>query len=221
MRKLLIFAMLISLFFGCSTMYYNKTPMPLADIDEVYKKADLEPVLDRDVFQKAMTGYSRIRSKNENVISIIDFSKPSTEKRYYLIDLANKTLLYNTYTSHGVNTGEDMALSFSNKEGSRKSSLGFYLTAETYEGKHGKSLKLDGLERGFNHRARKRYIVIHSADYVTDGFIKENGRLGRSWGCPALPPDQTQEIIEKIKNGSVLFIYAKDDDYLNNSKLLR
>jgi hypothetical protein len=168
-----------------------------------------------------MKGKSRIRAKNDTLLSIIDFSKPSTEKRYYLIDLANKTLLYNTYTSHGVNTGEDLAMSFSNKEGSRKSSLGFYLTAETYEGKHGTSLKLDGLERGFNHRARRRYIVIHSADYVTDSFIKENGRLGRSWGCPALPPDVTQDIIQKIKNGSVLFIYGDDDDYLSNSKLLR
>jgi hypothetical protein len=195
--------------------------MPLSDIDAVYREAELEPVLDRDVFRLAMKGKSRIRAKNDTLLSIIDFSKPSTEKRYYLIDLANKTLLYNTYTSHGVNTGEDLAMSFSNKEGSRKSSLGFYLTAETYEGKHGTSLKLDGLERGFNHRARRRYIVIHSADYVTDSFIKENGRLGRSWGCPALPPDVTQDIIQKIKNGSVLFIYGDDDDYLSNSKLLR
>jgi hypothetical protein len=202
-------------------MYYNKPPMPLSDIDAVYREAELEPVLDRDVFRLAMTGKSRIKAKNDTLLSIIDFSKPSTEKRYYLIDLANKTLLYNTYTSHGVNTGEDLAMSFSNKEGSRKSSLGFYLTAETYEGKHGTSLKLDGLERGFNHRARRRYIVIHSADYVTDSFIKENGRLGRSWGCPALPPDVTQDIIQKIKNGSVLFIYGDDDDYLSNSKLLR
>lgn len=221
MKKLILFVLITGVFLGCSTMYYNKTPMPLSDIDEVYREADLEPVLDRDVFRLAMKGKSRIRAKKDTLLSIIDFSKPSTEKRFYLIDLANKTLLYNTYTSHGVNTGENMAMSFSNKEGSRKSSLGFYLTAETYEGKHGTSLKLDGLERGFNHRARRRYIVIHSADYVTDNFIQENGRLGRSWGCPALPPDLTQDIIQKIKNGSVLFIYANDDDYLSNSKFLR
>jgi hypothetical protein len=221
MKKIILFVLITGVFLGCSTMYYNKPPMPLSDIDAVYREAELEPVLDRDVFRLAMTGKSRIKAKNDTLLSIIDFSKPSTEKRYYLIDLANKTLLYNTYTSHGVNTGEDLAMSFSNKEGSRKSSLGFYLTAETYEGKHGTSLKLDGLERGFNHRARRRYIVIHSADYVTDSFIKENGRLGRSWGCPALPPDVTQDIIQKIKNGSVLFIYGDDDDYLSNSKLLR
>jgi hypothetical protein len=221
MKKIILFVLITGVFLGCSTMYYNKPPMPLSDIDAVYRETELEPVLDRDVFRLAMKGKSRIRAKNDTLLSIIDFSKPSTEKRYYLIDLANKTLLYNTYTSHGVNTGEDLAMSFSNKEGSRKSSLGFYLTAETYEGKHGTSLKLDGLERGFNHRARRRYIVIHSADYVTDSFIKENGRLGRSWGCPALPPDVTQDIIQKIKNGSVLFIYGDDDDYLSNSKLLR
>ena len=195
--------------------------MPIEEIDTIYKDAELGSVLDHNVFRLAMKGYSKIKSKDNELLSIIDFSKPSTNKRFYLIDLANKTLLYNTYTSHGVNTGEDMAVSFSNKEGSRQSSLGFYLTAETYEGKHGTSLKLDGLERGFNHRARKRYIVIHSADYVTDTFIEENGRLGRSWGCPALPPDLTQEIIEKIKDGTVLFIYGNDNEYLSKSKLLR
>jgi len=213
--------LVITVFLGCSTMYYNKTPMPIEEIDTIYKDADLFPALDQDVFRLAMKGYSKIKSTNNALLSIIDFSKPSTDKRFYLIDLANKTLVYNTYTSHGVNTGENMAISFSNKEGSRQSSLGFYLTAETYEGKHGTSLKLDGLERGYNNKARKRYIVIHSADYVTESFIEENGRLGRSWGCPALPPDLTQKIIEKIKGGSVLFIYADDEDYLNNSKLLR
>ncbi|MEA2078237.1 MAG: murein L,D-transpeptidase catalytic domain family protein [Candidatus Marinimicrobia bacterium] len=202
-------------------MYYNKTPMPLPEIDKVYNETGLEPVMKKDIFRMAMTGYSKIMPQNDSVISIIDFSKPSTDKRFYLIDLANKTLLQYTYTSHGVNTGENLAIKFSNKEGSRQSSLGFYLTAETYEGKHGVSLKLDGLERGFNHRARKRYIVIHSADYVSKSFIKENDRLGRSWGCPALPPNLTQDIIEKIKEGSVLFIYGNDDDYLDNSKLIR
>ena len=221
MRKTILFLLIIYFFLGCSTMYYNKSPIPIEEIDTIYKDADLGTVLDQNVFRLAMTGYSKIKANNSSFISIIDFSKPSTDKRFYLIDLANRTLLYNTYTSHGVNTGENMAVTFSNKEGSRQSSLGFYLTAETYEGKHGTSLKLDGLERGFNHRARKRYIVIHSADYVTDSFIQENGRLGRSWGCPALPPDFTQEIIEKIKEGSVLFIYANDEDYLSRSKLLR
>jgi len=221
MKYFVLLIVTITLFLGCSTMYFNKTPMPLAAIDEVYEEAALEPVMEKNVFRMAMTGYSKIAPKNDSLISIIDFSRPSTDKRFYLIDLANKTLLFNTFTSHGVNTGEDQAIAFSNKNGSRQSSLGFYLTAETYEGKHGKSLKLDGLERGFNNRARKRYIVIHSADYVSESFIKEHGRLGRSWGCPALPPDLTQDIIKRIKDGSVLFIYSHDDNYLENSKLIR
>lgn len=221
MKQFVLFILIITVFLGCSTMYYNKTPMPLSAIDKVYEDASLEPVMQKDVFRMAMTGYSKIAPKNDSLISIIDFSRSSTDKRFYLIDLANKILLFNTYTSHGVNTGEDQAFAFSNKNGSRQSSLGFYLTAETYKGKHGTSLKLDGLERGFNNRARKRYIVIHSADYVSESFIKEHGRLGRSWGCPALPPDLTQDIIEKIKEGSVLFIYGDDDNYLSNSKLIK
>ncbi len=221
MRRFVLFILIITVFLGCSTMYYNKTPMPLPEIDKIYNETGLEPVMRKDIFRMAMTGYSKINPKKDTLLSIIDFSKPSTDKRFYLIDLANRTLIYHTYTSHGVNTGEDMALAFSNKEGSRQSSLGFYLTAETYDGKHGTSLKLDGVERRFNHRARKRYIVIHSADYVSESFINENGRLGRSWGCPALPPDLTQDIIQKIKEGSVLFIYANDNDYLDNSKLIR
>lgn len=213
--------MCLTLFFGCSGMYQFKTAMDDEAINVLYRDADLESKLNPDVFRMAMKGYSRVRPKNDSVISIIDFSMPSIEKRFYLIDLAAKKLLYHTYTSHGVNNGENEALVFSNLENSRQSSLGFYLTAETYEGKHGRSLKLDGLEYGFNNNARRRYIVIHSADYVTEDFIRENGRLGRSWGCPALPPDLTQDIIDKIKEGSLLFIYGNDPEYLKYSRLIR
>lgn len=219
-KIVLLFAVLI-LLFGCSTMMYNKAPMPLEEINEIYSEAELESVLDYDVFKMAMTGFSKISPKKDSVISIINFALPSTNQRFYVIDLKNRKLLQHTYTSHGVNTGENIAESFSNKNGSRQSSLGFYKTAETYEGKHGVSLRLDGLERGFNDQARKRFIVIHSADYVTNEFIQENGRLGRSWGCPALPPDLTQNIIETIKEGTVLFIYGKDEDYLTKSKLIK
>jgi hypothetical protein len=202
-------------------MYQFKTAMSDDAIDALYREAGLENKLNPEVFRMAMRGYSRIRPVNDSLISIIDFSMPSTEKRFYLIDLQNKRLMYQTYTSHGVNNGENEALAFSNLENSRQSSLGFYLTAETYEGKHGRSLKLDGLEYGFNNNARRRYIVIHSADYVSEDFIRENGRLGRSWGCPALPPDLTQEIIDEIKEGSLLFIYGKDPEYLKKSRLIR
>jgi hypothetical protein len=221
MKQGLLLLMCLSLFFGCSGMYQFKTAMSDDAIDALYREAGLENKLNPEVFRMAMRGYSRIRPVNDSLISIIDFSMPSTEKRFYLIDLQNKRLMYQTYTSHGVNNGENEALAFSNLENSRQSSLGFYLTAETYEGKHGRSLKLDGLEYGFNNNARRRYIVIHSADYVSEDFIRENGRLGRSWGCPALPPDLTQEIIDEIKEGSLLFIYGKDPEYLKKSRLIR
>ena len=221
MRKLIPLLLIIAIFTGCSTMMYNNTPMPIEEINQIYSDADLEAVLDYEVFKMAMIGFSKISPEKDNLLAIIDFGLPSTYQRFYVIDLKDRNLLYYTYTSHGVNTGEDIAMAFSNKEGSRQSSLGFYKTAETYEGKHGTSLKLDGLEKGFNHRARKRYIVIHSADYVTDEFIQENGRLGRSWGCPALPPELTQDIIESIKEGTVLFIYGEDEEYLGKSKLIK
>lgn len=221
MKKIVLLLLLIILLFGCSTMMYNKTPIPLDQINEIYLEAELETVLDYEVFKMAMTGFSKISPKKDDLIAIIDFALPSTDQRFYVIDLKNKNLLHYTYTSHGVNTGEDMALNFSNIENSRQSSLGFFKTAETYEGKHGVSLRLDGLERRFNNQARKRYIVIHSADYVTEEFIKENGRLGRSWGCPALPPHLAQDIIELIKEGTVLFIYGNDEQYLGKSKLIK
>ncbi len=220
-RNLLLCIILILFLGGCSTMYQFKTPISLDAIDAIYVESDLASVLDKEVFRMAMTGYSRISPPKDSLITIIDFSLPSTEKRFYVIDLAEKKLRFQTYTSHGTKTGETMAVAFSNIEGSHQSSLGFYLTAETYEGKHGNSLKLDGLEKDFNSRARERYIVIHSADYATEDFIREHGRLGRSFGCPALPPDIAQDIIAYIKEGSVLFIYGNDENYVKGSKLIR
>ena len=126
----------------------------------------------------------------------------------------------NSVVSHGRNSGELYAKNFSNKPSSYKSSLGFYKTAETYHGKHGLSLRLDGLEKGFNDLARPRAIVIHGADYAREEFISAAGRLGRSLGCPALPSELSKEVIELIKEGSLLFIYGEDQDYLSNSKLI-
>ena len=222
MKKLMIIVLAGFLLTGCSgLMILKESNMDQKTIDRLYRDCKLDGRLDKFVFDKAMTGYGRIRSEKQNIITIVDFSQPSTDKRMYVIDLKKKELLFRTYAAHGVNTGETEAVNFSNKKGSRKSSLGFYLTAETYEGKHGLSLRLDGLEQGINHRARKRYIVVHSANYVSEQFIRENGRLGRSWGCPALPEEISDDIINTIKDGSVFFIYAKNDDYLSRSKILR
>jgi hypothetical protein len=143
----------------------------------------------------------------KDILTLIDFSLSSNTKRLWVIDLATNTILFNSLVAHGRNTGEEFANSFSNAAESFKSSLGFYATGEIYNGKHGKSLKLDGLEKGINDNARNRGIVMHAANYVSNFFIKTHNRLGRSQGCPALPSEITAEIISKIKGKSCLYIY--------------
>ncbi len=133
------------------------------------------------------SNYLAKKIKNADVLTIIDFSKPSTEKRLFVFDIQNMKVLYQTYVAHGVNSGTLYAKRFSNKPGSNMSSLGFYITGETYIGQHGYSLRLDGLETGINNNANKRAIVMHSADYASTGFINARGYLGRSYGCPAIP----------------------------------
>jgi len=175
-----------------------------------------------NIFNIAVSGSHLIENRGKkNIITIIDFTKPSTEERFFVIDLEHKELKYNCYVAHGRNSGDDYAKSFSNDSESLKSSLGFYLTAETYSGVHGYSLKLDGLEKNINDKARRREIVIHGAEYVSDEFIKKYGRLGRSWGCPALPINISKEIIDLISGGSCLFIYGDDKYYKANSVFLK
>jgi hypothetical protein len=192
---------------------------------EMYKlwiDCSLEKAVTFKVFNMAMMGYRHTDGiRKKNIITIIDFSKESTKKRFYVIDIDNRKLLYHCLVAHGKNSGEDVASSFSNKPESLKSSLGFYLTAETYSGKHGYSLRLNGLEKSINDNARSREIVIHGADYVSQKFIDTYGRLGRSWGCPALPPEISKEIIDRISNGSCLFIYGRDDSYKENSSFIQ
>jgi hypothetical protein len=157
----------------------------------------------------------------KNILSIIDYSRPSTEIRFFVIDIELKKLIYRCLVAHGKNSGENYAKAFSNDPESLKSSLGFFLTAETYYGNHGYAMRLDGLEKNINDNARIREIVIHGADYVSNEFIKKYGILGRSWGCPALPIDISKEIIDKISGGSCLFIYGDDDSYKRNSVFLK
>ncbi len=191
------------------------------EIKTLYNEMKLSKEISYDLFKDAMIGYSRIDTKKKKeVITIIDYSKPSTEERFYVLDLKRKEVIFKTYVSHGVNTGGNEASEFSNRLNSRQSSLGFFLTNETYYGRNGYSLRLDGLEKGINDRARERTIVIHGAAYATDDFIRRNGRLGRSWGCPALPDNLSKEVIDTIKNGSVLFVYGNDNTYLNKTNIL-
>jgi hypothetical protein len=168
-----------------------------------------------------MNGMEKIKElQNKKIITVIDFSKPSTQERFFVIDLENKLVLYKSLVAHGRNSGENVAESFSNDSKSLKSCLGFFVTAETYTGKHGYSLRLDGLEPGINDNARQRTIVIHGADYVSKSFARQYGRLGRSWGCPVLPLESSKEIIDKISKGSCLFIYGLDPEYLKASEIL-
>ncbi|MDX5345726.1 MAG: murein L,D-transpeptidase catalytic domain family protein [Hymenobacteraceae bacterium] len=174
--------------------------------------------LSLDVFEKALTGYYNLKRNNylnseKELLTIIDFSKKSTEKRLWIVDLKAQKILYNTLVAHGRNTGENIARNFSNLPNSYMSSIGFYVTNETYFGKHGLSLKLDGMDPEYNSNARDRAIVMHGADYATKAFIRQTGRLGRSLGCPALPSDISAEVIELIKDNTCLYIYAPDKNY--------
>ena len=176
-----------------------------------------------DVFEKAITGFEKLEATNKikkNLLTVIDFGLPSTEKRMWILDMDTQKVLFHTYVSHGKNTGGNMATKFSNTPNSLQSSLGFYVTAETYYGKNGLSLFIDGMEKGFNSNARDRYVVIHGADYANGSAIKRLGRLGRSYGCPAVPTALSKDIINTIKGESALFIYSPSKKYLENSTFL-
>lgn len=176
----------------------------------------------KEVFALAFQGWTKMKENlKSKVLTVIDFSLPSTAKRMWIIDPEKGQILLNSVVSHGRNSGDLMAKSFSNQPESYKSSLGFYKTAETYSGKHGYSLRLDGLEKGFNDQARNRAIVIHGADYAREEFAKSVGRLGRSLGCPALPSELSAKAIDLIKNGSLLFIFGDDNTYLTQSSLIK
>ena len=155
-----------------------------------------------------------------STLTIIDYSKPSTEPRLWVLDLAKKRVLFTELVAHGKGSGELMATRFSNVEGSLASSLGLFVTGETYQGQHGYSLRLHGLERGVNDQAFDRAIVMHGAPYVGESFVKGAGRLGLSWGCPALRPAITKRVIDTIKAGSLVFAYYPDEDWLAQSRYL-
>jgi hypothetical protein len=178
-----------------------------------------------DLLHLALSGYDLLKQEEfinrPEVITIIDFSLPSTQERLWVIDLKKAKVLFHSLVSHGRNSGDLMAEKFSNIPGSFTSSPGFYTTGETYFGRHGLSLKLNGLEEGINDKARERDIVIHGADYVAPDFISKHGRLGRSHGCPAVPTELSNEIIETIKDGSCLFIYVPKESYTANSPIIR
>lgn len=183
------------------------------NVDQIYNEMNLKEIINYDTFKNALNGFNKIRNRKNDLITIVDFTKPSTKERFYVLDLKKKSLLFKSVVAHGKNSGGDMATSFSNKNGSHKSSLGFYLTEGTYFGGNGYSLRLDGLEKGINDKAKERAIVVHGADYANPSAIKSLGRLGRSFGCPALPRNISKQVIDTIKNGSVLYIHGNDSNY--------
>lgn len=192
----------------------------------LYDSLHLEQLgLSRQAYDYAVKGFNYLlasgKLNNDHILSIADFSKASAKKRLYIIDLVEGKVLFNTYVSHGRNSGREMAKEFSNEPESFKSSLGFYVTGGTYNGKHGFSMRLLGEEKGINDNANSRAIVMHSAAYVSESAIRAQGFIGRSLGCPALPVELYKPIIEKIKNGSCLFIYSPDTRYAANSSILK
>ena len=211
------------------TSYAASETSPLSiEVDDFTTFAEnlYEALADSDLeyepFEKALKGYLKLQKEGKieenSYLTVIDMSISANRNRFFLIDVENKKIIHKSIVAHGRNSGGEFAKFFSNKIGSFKSSIGFYRTAETYQGKHGLSLRLDGLEYS-NNNARKRAIVIHAADYVSSVFIQKNGRLGRSLGCPSLPQKNYNQIVHKIKNGSLLFIYYPEDNYLKNSLL--
>lgn len=178
---------------------------------------------DYEVLRKAITGFFNLESDNrikKNILTIIDFSLSSNLDRMWIIDLNRQEVVHSSLCAHGRNSGDEFACSFSNTPSSYKSSLGFYVTGDTYTGKHGLSLLLDGVEPGVNDKARERAIVMHGADYVSRDFISRNGRLGRSFGCPSIPMEDHENIINMLSGQSCLYIHFPDAGYLKSSSLL-
>lgn len=203
----------------------SKNNIDNSTIDVAYDNMHLNEMgLTKQAFNYAIKGFNYLLQEGklakDNIISIVDFSLPSSKKRMFVIDLNENRVLFNTYVAHGVNSGKEYANEFSNNPSSYKSSLGFYETLSTYSGGHGYSLRLEGLEEGINDNANRRAIVIHAAAYVNESVAKTQGYIGRSWGCPALPEKLYKPIIDKIKNGSCLFIYSPDHSYLQKSKII-
>ena len=195
------------------------------EADTLYQQLKLKAAgLKKEVFAMALQGYKKLEALNRisrnGILSIVDFSKPSTKRRLYILDLKECRLVLNTLVAHGRNSGMIYARSFSNKPESNKSSLGFYTTLNTYWGEKGYALKLKGEEPGVNDNAYERNIVVHGSDYVTEKFMRSTGHLGRSLGCPAVPARYSKKVIDYIKNGSCLFIYHPAKKYFQQTKLI-
>ena len=198
----------------------TKPQKMIIDVKSVYDSLNIKDKIDYSIFQKAYLGYIQIQNKNPGVLIIIDYTKPSNEERFYVLDLNKKKLVYSTRVAHSKNSGLEIPLEFSDDPNSYQSSLGFFVTLGEYNGAYGYSLRLKGLEENINANAEDRAIVIHGGDIVEDEYIKKFGFAGRSLGCPVLPHSLTRPVIDFIKHGRVLFIYGNDEEYINDSVYL-
>ena len=226
--------MLISLILSIQLLYnafVNKANPAIEESDPYFNSYVLhfynnleDTNLNYKAFYFALKGYFNLIAEqklhNDSVLTIIDYTKSANIPRFYMIDMYEKKLINKTFVSHGKNSGTEFARQFSNEFNSFKSAIGFFITSETYYGKHGYSLRMEGLENEINHNARNRDIVIHGAEYVNDFFIKKQGYIGRSHGCPALPKEMCGNIIERIKECSCIFAYYQDQNYLKKSRVI-
>ena len=193
-----------------------------------FTRADFDPTaigaIETDVFEMALGAAScAVRTgavKDPETLTVIDYSKPSSERRLWVFDLKSRELVYEELVAHGQGSGANMATEFSNDDESHQTSLGLFITRDTYVGKNGYSLRLDGLDRGVNDRARDRAIVMHGAPYVSEQFVKATGRLGRSWGCPAISAAVARQMIDRVKGGGLVFAYYPAAGWIKTSKYL-
>jgi hypothetical protein len=180
--------------------------------------------VNEDVFEMALkAARCAVKSgvvRNPKTLTVIDYSKPSTTNRLWVYDLAKRELVYEELVAHGQGSGANYATAFSNEPDTHRTSIGLFVTDDTYVGRNGYSLRLNGLDRGFNDRARERAIVMHGAPYVNPTFVKTQGRLGRSWGCPALSEAVARNVIDTVKGGSLVFSYYPDQNWMKSSKYL-
>jgi hypothetical protein len=210
------------LLFSCSVAAAAKTAPDASDRLAATLSA-AAPSADSEVIKLATHALSCMHRRgggNERMLGVIDYSRPSTEQRLWVFDLREEKLLFQEWVAHGRNTGDNYAEHFSNRPGSLMSSLGGFEAAGTYMGQNGYSLRLQGLEPGFNDRAYERAIVIHGAPYVSENLIRTQGRLGRSFGCPAVRPEIAHRLIDALNESSFVFAYYPDPQWLSTSPLL-